>query len=138
MKKYQTIDHTADLGIKVFGSDIKELFNNAGLAMFDLICDIREQNNKETCHISVGGEDWPDLMVAWLRELLYLWSGKELLVHSIVIYSIVPYKISADVICTHFDPGFHAVNHDIKAVTYHKIEVGKTTDGLKANIIFDV
>ena len=136
--QYQTIDHTADIGIKVFGSDVSDLFKNAGLAMFDLICEIKDLNKEETYHISADGEDWADLIIAWLRELLYLWSGNELIVNSMDICSIYPYKICANVFCVHFDPGFHAIKHDIKAATYHNIEVKKTPDGWVANIIFDV
>ncbi|MCK4436526.1 archease, partial [bacterium] len=37
MKKYETFDHTADLGIRVFGKTREELFANAGYAMFDIL-----------------------------------------------------------------------------------------------------
>ena len=38
MQSYYTLlDHTADLRIRVSGTDPAELFKNAGLAVFDLI-----------------------------------------------------------------------------------------------------
>ena len=39
-KNYKTFDHTADLGIEVYGKDQRELFVNAGRALFDLITDL--------------------------------------------------------------------------------------------------
>ncbi|MGD9277832.1 MAG: archease, partial [Desulfobacterales bacterium] len=79
-KKYNLIDHTADFGIHVYGSDSKELFANAAWAVFDIITEIDQLLGLDSCHIEVSGDDWSDLMVNWLREVLYLWNGKELLV----------------------------------------------------------
>jgi SHS2 domain-containing protein len=138
MINYTTIDHTADLGIQVFGADIKDLFSNAGLAMCDLIADTNHRHGLKTYRVSAKGHDWPDLMVAWLRELLYLWAGKERLVRTIDIESISPYIVSARVRCIRFDAGRHSIKHDIKAVTYHQIRVDQTRNGWESVIIFDV
>ncbi|UCG94894.1 MAG: archease, partial [Candidatus Aerophobus sp.] len=40
MKKYEFINHTADLGIRVWGESIEELFKNAAYSMFDTIADL--------------------------------------------------------------------------------------------------
>ena len=71
MVKYKLIDHTADLGIHVSGSDEKELFSNAAMAMFDVITEIEILEGSREHNIYVTGEDWPDLMVNWLREFKY-------------------------------------------------------------------
>jgi SHS2 domain-containing protein len=138
MAYYTTIDHTADMGIRVWGADPGQLFVRAGTAMFDLITDIGNLKKEHRYQISITGLDWPDLMVTWLRELLYLWSGKEMLVQHIDIETIEPFFLSANVNCTHFDPFYHGIKHDIKAVTYHQIEVSQTSKGWTSTIIFDV
>ena len=135
---YTTIDHTADLGMRVVGENPKQLFMHAGMAMFDLISGLRKPEKGKSVAISVNGSDWADLMVNWLRELLYLWSGKEMLVQSIGIEIIKPFFLSANVFCGHFKPLVHDIRHDIKAVTYHQIEVSQTSKGWEAAIIFDV
>ena len=71
-KYYEVLDHTADLGIKVTGATLSDLYVNAGLALFDLITSINENIDEEELTISVSGEDEADLLVNWLRELLYL------------------------------------------------------------------
>ena len=38
-KKYQQLEHTGDIRIKVFGETVEQLFSNAGFALFDLITD---------------------------------------------------------------------------------------------------
>ena len=88
---YRRMDPTADCGIQVFGEDLKALFENAGLALFDLIADIRIVKSGVEHPIQVSGSDWPDLMVNWLRELLYFWTVKEQLVKEIAVTEIIEY-----------------------------------------------
>ncbi|UCD31175.1 MAG: archease [Desulfobacterales bacterium] len=59
------IDHTADFGIHVFGSDSKTLFSNAVVAMFDLLTNINSLKGLEYLDLEISGEDWADLMVNW-------------------------------------------------------------------------
>jgi SHS2 domain-containing protein len=136
--RYKLIDHTADFGIHVFGADAKDLFINAAHALFDVITDIDMLNGLDENNIRITGEDWPDMMVNWLRELLYLWSGKEVLVKTVQILSLTEKELSANVMTDPYDPDRHAVKIEIKAVTYHQIQVSSGLSGWEARIIFDV
>jgi SHS2 domain-containing protein len=135
---YKLIDHTADLGIEVYGASLKELFENAGYAMFDVITDTNRLDVLSGTAVNISGEDWPDLMVNWLRELLYLWTGKGLLVKIINVISFSEYKLSADIKFDHFDRGRHLIKSELKAVTYHQISVEQKAAKWEARIIFDV
>jgi SHS2 domain-containing protein len=88
--------------------------------------------------VSLQGEDFPDLMVRWLGEILYLFDGENLIVNSIKIKSICPTKLKSTLTLTSFEPEHHQVIREIKAVTYHQISVDKTKDGWQAKIIFDI
>ncbi|RPJ16120.1 MAG: archease [Desulfobacteraceae bacterium] len=136
--RYEIIDHTADFGIEVWGADLKELFENAAYAMFDTLTDTEELNALSEISVNVTGEDWPDLMVNWLRELLYLWAGKGLLVKMTCISSISEYALSAVVKYEFFAPERHLIKSELKAVTYHQIRVEPEETNWKARIIFDV
>ena len=137
-EKYHLIDHTADFGIHVSGTSSKDLFANAAEALFDVITDIDSLTGYDSCHIEVSGEDWSDLMINWLREILYLWNGKERLVKSANITSLSENKLSAQVVFDPYDPDRHAIKTEIKAVTYHQIQVKLTPSGWTARIIFDI
>ena len=137
-EKYHLIDHTADFGIHVSGTNSKDLFANAAEALFDVITDIDSLTGYDSCHIEVSGEDWSDLMINWLREILYLWNGKERLVKSANITSLSENKLSAQVVFDPYDPDRHAIKTEIKAVTYHQIQVKLTPSGWTARIIFDI
>ncbi len=136
--KYEVIDHTADLGIHVFGADAKDLFANAAFALFDLITDIDTLKGLNEHEVHITGDDWPDTMVNWLRELLYLWTCKEMLVKITNISYLTEHELTATVKFDPYDPDRHEIKNEIKAVTYHQIQVEKGPLGWKSKIIFDV
>ncbi len=136
--KYETIDHTADLGIRVFGADAKDLFANAAFALFDPITDIDALKGVNEYKVHITGDDWPDTMVNWLRELLYLWTCKEMLVKATDIFYLTEHEVTARVNFDLFDPDRHEIKNEIKAVTYHQLQVESTPLGWESKIIFDV
>ena len=136
--KYNIIDHTAYFCIHVFGKDEKQLFDHAALAMFELII---EAGNPGACRqrlVSVAGNDWSDMMVNWLRELLYLWTDQENILQSIVVEDLTEHRISAQIDLEPFQKDQHNIVSEIKAVTYHQIQAGPIGDHWEAKIIFDV
>ena len=135
---YELIDHTADMGMIVFASDVVELFQNAGMALFDQIADLSRIAPGDKVRVEAVGEDFPDLMFAWLGELLYLFSGKESLAGKIRVRLLSERRIEADVWIKGYDPARHVIRHDIKAVTYHQLSVEKKGDAWTARVFFDV
>jgi len=135
---YQIIDHTADLGIVVKGVDVKDVFIRAGYAMTDLMvkADISEKGAKRK--VLVEGEDFPDVMVRWLSEILYLFDGEHVLVSAIEISSISPIQLQSTLTVVPLKRGHHEILREIKAVTYHQISVERKNDGWEARIIFDI
>lgn len=142
---YTTIDHTADFGIQVFGEGPEALFGNAALALFDLIvpskkkgASRRDAGEEAVVALRVTGADWADLMVNWLREALYLWTGEEKVLRSIRRLEISDLALRAEIAYTPYDPERHAVRHEIKAVTYHQAQVRETSSCWEARIILDM
>jgi SHS2 domain-containing protein len=135
---YELIDHTADLGIRVRGDDAAALFANAGEALFDVIVGTALLYAREHRQVRAAGEDWPDLMVNWLRELLALWTLEGFLVKTVTIRQICEQHLSAVVGGESYDPRRHAIENEVKAVTYHQASVRQASRGWRAQIIFDV
>ena len=137
-RPYEIIDHTADLGIRIFGTSPETLFANAAAALFQIITDSKKLTGTRIQHLQVSGQDWPDLMVGWLRELLFLWNAKELLVKEVQIERLSENDLSATVTVDRYHPDKHPIHTDIKAVTYHQIDVFCNATGWQATVIFDV
>ncbi|MFO7558358.1 MAG: archease [Desulfobacterales bacterium] len=135
--KYELIDHTADFGIRVFGRDLETLYENAAYALFDLITDIRRLGRNHTLHLTIEGEDKIDLMFNWLREILYLWNGREMLVAETSVQIVSETCFQADIRYDQYEKGRHEIRNEIKAVTWHQLDVKKASKGWTGEIIFD-
>ena len=136
--RYRTIDHTADFGLHIVGRDLKDLFETAAMAMVEQIVDRDGLPAAVRADLAVDGEDWPDLMVNWLREILYCWSGRQRVVKAVDIQRLEPWRILAAVGYDAFDPARHDIKKEIKAVTYHQIQAAPVGDRWEARVIFDV
>ncbi len=134
---YALLDHTADLGIKVRGVDLKDLFETAAKALMHLMTRGESPGITTEMNITVSGQDLPDLLVRWLGEILYLLEGEDLVVTSVHIDSIFPSRLDATLQVIPFDPAFHRIRHEIKAVTYHQIQVMNKGSIWEAQVIFD-
>ena len=138
MAPYECIDHTADLAIVVRAADLKHLFAEAGMALFDLLVRIHGERTSRSTVCTVDGVDPEDLMVNWLRELLYLYNGEEKAVSSIEIIDLAPTRVEARLTWIPMEFERDEVLMEIKAVTYHQIRVEKTGRGYEAQVVFDV
>ncbi len=135
---YQTIDHTADIGIVVQADTVEALFAEAARALSELIFGQRVFATTETVTLAVKGSDWPDLMINWLRELLYLWNGENKIIGPVTILRIEQFTAEASVPVDNIPCDPHDIFNEIKAVTYHTIAVEKKAAGWQARIIFDI
>jgi SHS2 domain-containing protein len=88
--------------------------------------------------ITIEGEDYSDLMVRWLGEILYLFAAERQLVWGIEITAIGPNRLHSLLALTGLEERRHEIRREIKAVTYHQIAVDETPDGWKARVIFDI
>ena len=138
MKKYRLIEHTADLGILVCGDSPGDLFANAACAVFDLMTDLGQVRLAGERRIDLEGADWEDLLVNYLREVLYLFNGEGMLLADFIIADIDPHCVSGSVRGELFDARRHIIKREIKAVTYHGVEVSETGKGWRGKVILDV
>jgi SHS2 domain-containing protein len=138
MKRYELLDHTADIGIIASGRDLTEAFVNAAYAMFDILTDIDRVEEKDSFELEASAENVEDLLVAWLDELLYLYETDRFLSRRFVISDMSNTSLRASVFGERIDPDRHEIKTEIKSVTYHQLMVEKTDDGWKAQVIFDV
>jgi SHS2 domain-containing protein len=135
---YRFIDHTADFRLEIFGVDEKDLFVQAAKALTDLITDPKGLQGSCQQRVTVSGEDWSDLMVNWLRELLYLWNGEEQFICDVALQLLEPTRLEATVTTEAYCAGRHSIRNEIKAVTYHQIDVRPYKTGWRARVIFDI
>ncbi len=137
-RKYKFINHTADVGIKVWGESLERLFENAAYSMFDILTELDKVKVKESLGVEIEGKSTDELLADWLRNLLYKFNGEGYLLREFNIKEISKKGLKTKVGGEKLDLSRHTLKTEIKAVTYHQLEVKKIVKGWEAQIIFDV
>jgi len=138
MKRYETFPHTADLGVRVFGRTLEEFFANAAYALFDLLTDLKKVRESTRLEIDVQAADREELLVRWLGELLFLCESEGYLFRRFSFSHLDATSLRAIAWGETFDPCRHRFKSEIKAVTYHKVEVQEKDGTWEGRVIFDV
>ena len=139
MKTYELIDHTADVGVKAYGKSLPEAFENAAKGMFDIITDSSEIESIGQFDIKLEAPNVEQLLVDWLSELLYLHSAENLVFGFFKIMEFNEKKSSLQgrVFGEKLNISKHKIGSEIKAVTYHMLEV-KNKKPFHVQVLFDI
>jgi SHS2 domain-containing protein len=138
MLRYQPIDHTADLGLRVWGRALPELFANAAEGMCALYFELAAVQPREERAVSADGYDREEVLVDWLRQLLYGIEVDRFLPCRFDILRLEDTRLEAVVRGEGYDPARHRWRTGIKAVTYHDLHVVRDAGGeWSVQIIFD-
>ncbi|MFH0731771.1 MAG: archease [Candidatus Omnitrophota bacterium] len=138
MKNYEFLEHTADFGIRVWGKTQTELFTNAATGMFEYITDISKVKPTKTIAMELESDDRNGLLKDWLSELLYYCNVKNMLFCEFKIDAIDDKRIECELKGERIDKSTYKLNHEVKAVTFHNLNIEEKEGLLTTEIIFDV
>ncbi|MDY9927486.1 archease [Methanosarcina sp.] len=141
-KKYEYLEHTADIKFLAYGNTLEEVFENAALAMFNVIIDTGKVSGDTTREVFLTSPDPESLLVDWLSELLYLFEVDEIIFWKFRVEEVSEeageYSIKALASGEKYYPESHPFETEIKAVTYNQLELEKTASGWKAQVVVDI
>ncbi len=136
-RPFEVFDHTADVGIVAYGRSLEELFANAAVGMMSFLIDAATVRPGAKRTITVDADDRAGLLIAWLNELLVLLNADGFIPGRFTVQELTDTRLRAEVAGEPVDPSRHRFRLDVKAATYHGLEIGR--NGLwHARIIFDV
>ncbi len=122
---YEVLEHKSDTGFMVTAPSFQRLYVNAALALTDMrvSLDLIDTGLKKT--VEVSADDKESLMVKWLNEILYLFDAERFLCGVVVITEFSLKKIKATLHGQTYIPTKHGHVSEIKAVTYHQLQIGE-------------
>ncbi len=140
MGRSETFEHTADLGLRIFATDLPDLFHTAAEALFDVIVANRiDIQVLVTELITLEAESTEDLLVEWLNELIYrsetqhrLYTRFDVEIHD------NGRRLEATIRGEPIDRGRHVLDHEVKAATRHELFVRAADGGWIAEVIVDI
>ena len=133
--RYEVLEHTADLMVKAYGRSLKECFENAAYAMMDQIVDASSARPIEEVNIAVEGVDLEELLYNFLSEVLFIFDAKGLVLGKFEV-TLLEGRIECRAWGEAYDPEKHSPKSEIKAVTYHELQVNE--DEPSITVLFDV
>jgi len=138
-KKYRITKHQSELAVKVVGASQADLFANSAYTLFDvMVADLDKVDCKDHIPLEIEGADRDDLMVNWMRELLYLYQGSGYLLKDFQIREVKDTIVKAEVAGEKIDPDRHEIKQEIAAIAFHKSRMDKTGNQWTAQVIFEV
>ena len=137
-KFYEILEHTADIRIRVRAKELKTLFTRSARAMFDIIAEKKSGSGAKKVELAIDqkAENLEELLINWLNELLSLSSARGLVFSKFKIKSFCENSLKARV--QGEKAKNYKINKEIKAATYHQLQITKDGIGWKTEVIFDV
>lgn len=137
MKKYEYFEATADIGLKAYGNDMNKAFENAGLAIFNIISDTSLIIPERKIEFEVTSEDDVSLLYDFLEELLFYHETEFMLFSRFDVEIDEKFHLKAVIYGEEIDWNKHERKTEIKAITFHKMAV-KKTDHVELQAIVDL
>ena len=137
-KRYRLTTRQSELAVRVAGNSQADLFANSEFALFDVMTDVEKVDIKERMSLEVEGTDRDDVMVNWMRELLYLYQGSGYLLKEFAIREAKDTLVRAEVCGEKIDPDRHEIRKEIHGIAYHQSRMQKTGDQWTAQLIFEI
>jgi SHS2 domain-containing protein len=141
-KRFEFLEHTADLYIAAYGRNLEEGFENAAYAMFEGMTDLAKVRPKQEDKIEVEGYDEQALLYNWLEALLVKFDIRGNLYSRFKVEKIEKtskgFKLKARVWGEPFNKEKHLSKVGVKAVTYHQMEIIKQLSMVTVKFILDI
>ena len=130
---HRELEHTADWALEVWAPDLASLLAEAARGMYRLMGVVPADGPRQRRRLELAATDRESLLVDFLAELLYLAESEGL------AFDVLELEAEEKGIAASLEGApMRSHTKDIKAVTYHQLEVRDTARGMETRIVFDV
>jgi len=141
MKKFEYLEDEAiaDLAVRSYGTSLEEAFENMALAMFNAMTPLEKIKPRVEREFEVSGRDLGELLYNFLEEFLFMKDVENLLFSKIEVkFNEDRTKLRARCRGEPFDLERHEARAEIKAITYHLMEIKKEGNLWSLRVVFDI
>ncbi len=142
MKRFEFLEHMADAYVAAYGASLAESFENAALAMFEVMTDTAVVDPRAEDAVEVEEYDKKALLYSWLEELLVRSELNGMLYSRFKVLEIGQqgevFRLKATIWGEPFDENKHKQKVGVKAVTYHRMEIIEKPGEVTLKFILDI
>ena len=137
---YEYFETTADIGITAYGETIEIAFINSALGTMNLITDINQIKPKISKSVEIKSEDIYGLLYDWITELLILLDSDFFIAsqYDIKITKNKEYVLTGSITGDIYNTDIYNYKTEVKAITYHNMDIKKIGNKYKLNFILDL
>ena len=141
-KRFDFLEHTADVYIAAYGRTLEEAFENAALATIEVMTDAEKVKPKIQRNVQVGAQDEYALLYNWIEKILILFDIESLLFSSFKLSRLEKieggFRLKAEIKGETFDPKRHLQKIGVKSITYHLMEIVRKPEEVTVKFVLDI
>ncbi len=130
----EELHHTADWALRVSGKSLDELFVHAALGMQAMMGIEITQDTDSQRYFETSATDLETLLVRFLEEILYLLESENIRITGIKINERTETHLQSLLTCK----PVQSIQKEIKAVTFHELEIHRGPGHFETVLVFDV
>ncbi|MBU0639809.1 MAG: archease [Planctomycetes bacterium] len=136
--RYELFDHTADIGVRVFGTTLADLVQPAGDGLYAVIGQLVPTGPAQPLEFDLRGEEASLLLRDYLAELLHLFERGRRIVTAVDVPQFDQQRLAVIAQTHELDAERSDYQREVKAITYHGLDIRHGTDGVEATYIVDI
>ena len=135
---WELVDHAADIGVRAWGVTQSDVFEQAAFALFSLVCDPREVDERESLEISLTADSPEQLLPAWLNELLTTFEVRGLVLRQFEVLEVNEHSLRARVSGEPMDGSRHILCGGVKAATRQDVRLEPREGGWQGFVVLQM
>lgn len=143
---YRFLDHMTDAVIEAYGSTLEEAFENAAKALNDTMVDLKSVRPDREIRIDAMGHDLHELLFDWLDKVMLLLVADGIVMSEFAVKikcdnnnnNSSSYSLKGIAKGEKLNLEKHPYKVEIKAVTYHEMQVRQDKDGATVRFLLDL
>lgn len=132
------MEHTADIGIRCWGSTPDELFREAARGLIEVLVGPTGDSGEVQLKLELQASCVEELLVAWLNELLFRFEIEGFLPGEVAFEQLDEQRLRARLSGARIDPARWPIERQVKAATYHLLQVEHSIGTWRATIYLDL
>lgn len=135
---YELFDHTADIGIRVFGDTPAELLHPATEGLYAAVGELVPSGAAENVSVDLTGDDEAVLLRDYLTEVLMWMECDRRMVVALEVKEFSAQRLAVTSETRPIDEERSSLDREVKAITYHRLAIERVANGYRATIIVDI
>jgi SHS2 domain-containing protein len=141
LRGYRFLPHTADIKVEAWGETLEEAYEASGIAFYNIILDVDNVEKRIEHPITADGFDPESLLFNYIEELIVKFELERLVFRDFKLYierGEDSYRLHGTGYGERYNREKHGYKVQVKAITYHEMEINEKEDKVLIRYVVDI